>query len=72
MPFSMTQHWIRSIVFIGPGVYDTKIDLQCTGLVGPQSIYRSLCRSITMHASTEKSGGSKSYYSIACYNAIWY
>ena len=24
---------------------------QCTGLVGPQSIYRSLCRSITMHAS---------------------
>ena len=27
-------------------------------------MYRSLCRSITMHASTEKSGGSKSYYSI--------
>ena len=44
--------------------YDTKIDLQCTGLVGPQSIYRSLCRSITMHASTAKSGGCKSYYSI--------
>ena len=68
MPFSMTQHWIRSIVFMGPE-YDTKIDLQCTGLVGPQSIYRSLCHSITMHASIEKSGGSKSYYSICM---IWY
>ena len=35
-------------------------------LIPMQSIYqyRSLCRSITMHASTEESGGSKSYYSI--------
>ena len=77
----MTQHWIRCIVFMGQE-YDTKIDLQCTGLVGPQSIYIHVYPSLhvpfnnhaVLHASIQKSRLVEASHIIlsACYNAILY